>query len=140
MKKLREFIMIDCFAFTVTALFNGVVITLNNQQQAYSLSEVLTIFMITSIIAFLVVLTDTFCQDNQMLRQLCKMLDVIVPVLLYAMFTTDFKLSLEKVITNIVVCLFIYGIVCLMMVISWREKDHKANESLQRMRERRKKM
>ena len=138
MQKLKEFLMIDCYAFTTVTLLNGIIMAIGEGKQELSIIFVIPIFGVTSIIAGLILVTDQLCGKSIWMRQLFRIIDVIVPVLLYGMITSGFKLGVKKIIINIIVCLLIYIIVYGLVLISWREKDQKVNERLEKMRAARK--
>ena len=56
------------------------------------------------------------------------------------MLQSGFHLKLIDALIAIGFSLIIYGIVCLMMYLSYREKDAKLNESIQKMRAKKQKI
>lgn len=139
MEKLKEFLMVDCYAFTAVTLFNAVLIATGNVKGEVSISFCLHIFLMTSIIAVLILITDEVCKNNPFIRLLFNLMDVIVPVLGYAFITESINLNFKTIMINIIVCILFYGLVYLLMLMSWREKDQKVNQSLEKMRAARKK-
>lgn len=139
MQHIKKFLVIDCYAFTTICLINGVLVVTKLNENQVSISYVLPMFLISSVITLLIMLTDVLIKENGLIRRMVHVIDILVAVFGYAMVTMDSMLTLDQIMANIVVCLVCYGIVYGMMLVSWREKDIRVNQHLQRMRENRKK-
>lgn len=111
MNHIKKFLLIDCYAFTAICLINGCLAATKLNEKQVSISYVLPIFLVSSIITLLIMLTDVFIKENEPLRCMVHVIDILVTVFGYAMVTLDVKLTLEQIIANIVVCLVCYGIV-----------------------------
>ena len=133
MNQFKKYLMIDCYAFTAVVLANAVFQALNIANEI-PMKYSLYIFLISSMIAVLMFLTDRFIVNDGKIKGIVHMLDVLVPVLFFNMLQSDFQLKLIEGLIVIGFSLAIYGIVCLMMYLSYREQDAKLNESIQKMR------
>ena len=125
--------MIDCYAFTAVVLGNAIFQALNIANEV-PMKYSLYIFLVSSVIAFLMFLTDQLMVNNGKIKGIVHILDVLVPVFLFNMLQSGLQLKLAETVIVIGFSLAIYGIVSLMMYLSYREKDTKLNESIQRMR------
>ncbi len=125
--------MIDCYAFTAVVLANAIFQALNIASEV-PMKYSLYIFLVSSVIAFLMFLTDQFIVSNGKVKGIVHILDVLVPVFLSNMLQNGFQLKLIETLIVIGFSLVIYSIVYLMMYLSYREKDAKLNESIQKMR------
>lgn len=139
MEKFKEFLVIDCYSFTAVSLFNATLVATGRVKEGVSIEFCLHIFLVTSIIAGLILITDEVCKGNSLIRLFFHLVDVMMPVLGYIMLTQRMAPKMETIIRNIVICILLYGLIYLLMVMSWKEKDQKANESLEKMRAARKK-
>lgn len=133
MNQLKKYLMIDCYAFTAVVLANAIFQALNIASEV-PMKYSLYIFLVSSVIAFLMFLTDQFIVSNGKVKGIVHILDVLVPVFLSNMLQSGFQLKLIETLIVIGFSLVIYGIVYLMMYLSYREKDAKLNESIQKMR------
>lgn len=137
MDKIKQFIMIDCYAFTSVSMLNGIVLSLSNNHSV-PITFVLPIFGVSSMIALLIVITSSIFSEQLIINRILRAVDILVPVLVYDILTQKSALTLKNIISEVIVCLLIGAIVGVMMLVSWKEKDNKANESLVKMRNRRK--
>ncbi len=135
MNKFKQYMVIDCYAFTVVVLFNALLQRLGMAEEA-PMSYCLYMFIASSIIALLMFITDLIIGEREKLKKIFHVLDVVIPVLLMTMLQNKFRLGFKEIIITGVFSLIAYGIVCLMMYLSWRESDIKLNENIQRMRNR----
>lgn len=133
MNQFKKYLMIDCYAFTAVVLANAIFQALNIASEV-PMKYSLYIFLVSSVIAFLMFLTDQFIVSNGKVKGIVHILDVLVPVFLSNMLQSGFQLKLIETLIVIGFSLAIYGIVYLMMYLSYREKDAKLNESIQKMR------
>ena len=133
MNQFKKYLMIDCYAFTAVVLANAIFQALNIASEV-PMKYSLYIFLVSSVIAFLMFLTDQFIVSNGKVKGIVHILDVLVPVFLSNMLQNGFQLKLIETLIVIGFSLVIYGIVYLMMYLSYREKDAKLNESIQKMR------
>lgn len=133
MNQFKKYLMIDCYAFTAVVLANAIFQALNIASEV-PMKYSLYIFLVSSVIAFLMFLTDQFIVSNGKVKGIVHILDVLVPVFLSNMLQSGFQLKLIETLIVIGFSLVIYGIVYLMMYLSYREKDAKLNESIQKMR------
>lgn len=135
MNKFKQYMVIDCYAFTVVVLFNALLQRLGIAEEA-PMSYCLYMFIASSIIALLMFITDLIIGEREKLKKIFHVLDVVIPVLLMTMLQNKFRLGFKEIIITGIFSLIAYGIVCLMMYLSWRESDIKLNENIQRMRNR----
>lgn len=135
MNKFKRYMVIDCYAFTVVVLFNALCQRLGIAEEA-PMSYCLYMFIASSIIALLMFITDLIIGEREKLKKIFHVLDVVIPVLLMTMLQNKFRLGFKEIIITGIFSLIAYGIVCLMMYLSWRESDIKLNENIQRMRNR----
>ncbi len=133
MNQFKKYLMIDCYAFTAVVLANAIFQALNIASEV-PMKYSLYIFLVSSVIAFLMFLTDQFIVSNGKVKGIVHILDVLVPVFLSNMLQNGFQLKLIETLIVIGFSLVIYSIVYLMMYLSYREKDAKLNESIQKMR------
>lgn len=133
MNQFKKYLMIDCYAFTAVVLANAIFQALNIASEV-PMKYSLYIFLVSSVIAFLMFLTDQFIVSNGIVKGIVHILAVLVPVFLSNMLQSGFQLKLIETLIVIGFSLVIYGIVYLMMYLSYREKDAKLNESIQKMR------
>jgi len=133
MNQFKKYLMIDCYAFTAVVLGNAIFQALNIANEV-PMKYSLYIFLVSSVIAFLMFLTDQLMVNNGKIKGIVHILDVLVPVFLFNMLQSGLQLKLAETVIVIGFSLAIYGIVSLMMYLSYREKDTKLNESIQRMR------
>ena len=133
MNQFKKYLMIDCYAFTAVVLANAIFQALNIASEV-PMKYSLYIFLVRSVIAFLMFLTDQFIVSNGKVKGIVHILDVLVPVFLSNMLQNGFQLKLIETLIVIGFSLVIYSIVYLMMYLSYREKDAKLNESIQKMR------
>ena len=138
MKKLKMYWIIDCYAFTIVTLINAFFMKMGLADASLSMVHVIPIFMATTLTSFLMYLTDKVSKEKSLMRQLFHLIDVIIPVNLFEFFMNGFQNGLIEIVINTLMCCVFYGIVYLLMLVSWREQDQKTNEILEKLRKSRK--
>ena len=138
MKKLKMYWIIDCYAFTIVTLINAFFMKMGLADASLSMIHVIPIFMATTLTSFLMYLTDKVSKEKSLMRQLFHLIDVIIPVNLFEFFMNGFQNGLIEIVINTLMCCVFYGIVYLLMLVSWREQDQKTNEILEKLRKSRK--
>ena len=138
MKKLKMYWIIDCYAFTIVTLINAFFMKMGLADASLSMVHVIPIFMATTLTSFLMYLTDKVSKEKSLMRQLFHLIDVIIPVNLFEFFMNGFQNGLIEIVINTLMCCVFYGIVYLLMLVSWREQDQKTNEILENLRKSRK--
>lgn len=134
MKKLKMYWIIDCYAFTIVTLINAFFMKMGLADASLSMVHVIPIFMATTLTSFLMYLTDKVSKEKSLMRQLFHLIDVIIPVNLFEFFMNGFQNGLIEIVINTLMCCVFYGIVYLLMLVSWREQDQKTNEVLEKLR------
>lgn len=125
--------VIDCYAFTVIVLVNALLQKWSIAEEQ-SLVSSLYIFLTSTLIALFMCVTDQLISEQKRLKSIFRIVDVLVPTFFMSMFQSEFHLRLKDLVITVIFSLIAYGIVSLMMYLSWRERDIKLNEKIQRMR------
>ena len=136
MKRLKMYWMIDCYAFTIVCLVNALLVVFGLSEDTLSIVNVIPIFMATTLVALLMYLTDIICKENNIIRHVFRLVDIMISVNLFEILFYQVQIDIKKIVINAIMCLIFYVIVYLMMVVSWREQDQKTNESLEKIRAR----
>lgn len=125
--------VIDCYAFTVIVLVNALLQKWSIAEEQ-SLVSSLYIFLTSTLIALFMCITDQLISEQKRLKSIFRIVDVLVPTFFMSMLQSEFHLRLKDLVITVIFSLIAYGIVSLMMYLSWRERDIKLNEKIQRMR------
>ncbi|PHV69493.1 hypothetical protein CS063_15630 [Sporanaerobium hydrogeniformans] len=133
MQKIKQYIVIDCYAFTVIVLVNALLQKCGIAKEQ-SLVSSLYIFLTSTLVAVFMCITDQLMGKQKHLKRIFRIVDVLVPTFFMSMLQSKFHLSLKDLVMTVIFSLIAYGIVSLMMYLSWRERDIKLNENIQRMR------
>lgn len=133
MHKIKQYMVIDCYAFTVIVLVNALLQKWSIAEEQ-SLVSSLYIFLTSTLIALFMCITDQLISEQKRLKSIFRIVDVLVPTFFMSMLQSEFHLRLKDLVITVIFSLIAYGIVSLMMYLSWRERDIKLNEKIQRMR------
>lgn len=134
MKAVKEFLMTLCYTFTIVSLVIATS-TFFSKNEAPFYVGVVVIFTISIVISGLMAFTNILYKEKNRIRQLIHIVDILVPVIGYSIFSQGEQFKAVDMIKTIIICILIYGIVCGMMLFSMKEKDHELNEKIRSMKE-----
>lgn len=134
MKNLKKYWVIDCYAFTIVTLINALFMKMGLSDVNLSMLNVIPIFIATTLVCFLMFLTDKISKEQSLMRHLFHLLDIIIPLNLFKFFMDGFQGGLIEIVASTLMYCVFYAIVYVLILVSWREQDQKTNEALEKMR------